>query len=311
MRLKIYVFVLVLLVCSVTNAQKVKEVSVCNEQGKLIGTYTLPKGVKNPPVVIFISGSGPTDRDGNNPMASNNSLKLLSDALVAQGIATIRYDKQGVGGSSKATKPEAELVFQDFVKDLVLWIDFAHNQKGLGEITLIGHSEGSLIALLAAEQREVKQVISIAGAGRPIDEILIEQVSAQDEKLGAETRGILEKLKRGEEIETISRDLSQLFRASVRPYILSWMAIDPSVVASRLKVPVVVIQGDKDIQVSVKDAIRLHELANISSYHLIKGMNHVLKYIEGDLMENRLSYMNATLPVMQELIDVIVPKIKE
>jgi uncharacterized protein len=309
--MKVFIALLFLVFFSFSYSQKTKEVSISNAQGKLYGTLTLPKKVKNPPVAIFISGSGPTDRDGNNPMAKNNSLKFLSDELVANGVATLRYDKQGIGASKNATKSsESELVFDDFVEDLRLWIDFIQKQKGLGEITLIGHSEGSLIALLAAQTKPVKQVISIAGAGRPIQEILVEQVSAQDPKMGLETKEIVAQLAKGQKVDKVSRDLAPLFRESVQPYLISWMQIDPAKVVAGLKVPVIVIQGDKDIQVSVQDAVRLHAAAKNGTYHLIKGMNHILKYIPGDALENRMSYMNGSLSVMPELVQIIVEKMK-
>jgi alpha/beta superfamily hydrolase len=290
--------------------QKERIVTINNAQGKLEGTLTIPKKVKQPPVAIFIAGSGPTDRDGNNPFAKNNSLKYLSDALVKNCIATLRYDKQGVGASAGATKPEKDLVFEDFVDDLILWIDWIKQEYDFGEITLIGHSEGSLIALLAAQKREVKQVVSLAGAGRPIDVVLEEQLTAQDMKLGMEARSIMEHLKRGEAVPEISRDLKTLFRESVRPFLVSWMALNPAEIAGELNVPIVVIQGDKDIQVSVEDAVKLHEGAKAGSYHLIPGMNHILKFIAGDITENRLSYMNGSLPIMFEVVDIITAKIK-
>jgi uncharacterized protein len=290
--------------------QKERTVAINNPQGKLEGTLTLPKKVKQPPVAIFIAGSGPTDRDGNNPFAKNNSLKYLSDALVKEGIATLRYDKQGVGASAGASKAEKELVFENFVEDLILWIDFIDQEYDFSEITLIGHSEGSLIALLAAQKRGVKQVVSLAGAGRPIDVVLEEQLSAQDMKLGMESRSIMERLKRGEEVPEISRDLKTLFRESVRPFLVSWMALNPSEIAGELNVPVVVIQGDKDIQVSIEDAIKLYEGAKMGSYHLIPGMNHILKFIAGDITENRLSYMNGSLPIMFEVVEIIAARMK-
>ncbi len=145
-----------LIIVFFSNAQKEKEVSISNSNGKVYGTLTLPKGKKSDiPVALIIAGSGPTDRDGNNPFMKNNSLKMLSDSLVKMGVATLRYDKQGIGASASASKPEMELTVEDFIQDVKLWIEFLQSNKKTGPITLIGHSEGSFFALAAAQDTPV------------------------------------------------------------------------------------------------------------------------------------------------------------
>lgn len=286
-------------------AQKEKEVSISNSNGKVYGTLTLPKGKKSDiPVALFIAGSGPTDRNGNNPFMKNNSLKMLSDSLVKLGVATLRYDKQGIGASASASKPEIELTVEDFILDVKLWIEFLRSNKKLGGITLIGHSEGSFFALAAAQDKPVKQVVSLAGAGRRIDEVILEQLGAQDENLAADAKIIFDSLKVSLLVNQVNPNLMSLFRKSIQPYIISWMKYDPAKLVSTLSCPVFVIQGDQDIQVQIQDARLLVGQNRHAQLHMIEGMNHIFKKVEGDRDANMMTYIDPNIPIMTELVDV-------
>jgi len=131
--------------------------------GNLYGTLLLPQSKRKVPVVLIISGSGPTDRDGNSPLLKgpNNSLKLLAEGLASNGIASLRYDKRGVGQTGKEmllaaqtakTVPrEVDLRFDAFIGDAVLWGQQLRGDKRFSTVTIAGHSEGSLIGMIAAE----------------------------------------------------------------------------------------------------------------------------------------------------------------
>lgn len=289
-----------------TLGQKEKEVFITNPQGKVYGTLTIPKVKgKEIPVALIIAGSGPTDRNGNNPFMKNNSLKMMSDSLINMGIATLRYDKQGIGESSAATKPEIELTVEDFIADVKLWLQFLDNHKKLGEITIIGHSEGSLFALAAAQDYSVKRVISIAGAGRRIDKVIIEQLGAQDIKLADEASVIFDSLRRGIPVDNVSPNLQALFRKSIQPYIVSWLKYNPADLVSSLKCPVYIIQGDKDIQVQIEDARLLVGQNKHAKLYVVDGMNHILKPVEGDRDTNMMTYIDPKLPIVQAFVDVL------
>ena len=90
--------------------------------GTLHGTLDLPNGTSPCPVVVIIAGSGPTDRDGNQALMKNNSLKLLGQALAAKGIAALRYDKRGIAESVAAAPREDNLRFEAYVADVVQWV---------------------------------------------------------------------------------------------------------------------------------------------------------------------------------------------
>lgn len=152
------------------------------KEGQIKGKLLFPGGVKTCPVVLVIAGSGPTDMDGNSAVGNlrNNSLKFLAEGLAANGIASLRFDKRGIGTSASAGKEEAKLRFEDYVNDVTGWIDYLSKEKRFTTITVAGHSEGALIGMLACQNRpKVKGYISIAGAGRPAYEIIEAQVAAQ------------------------------------------------------------------------------------------------------------------------------------
>ncbi|WP_197088647.1 alpha/beta hydrolase [Rufibacter radiotolerans] len=122
------------------------------EKGNLKGTLLSPAGAKKMPVVLLISGSGPTDRDGNNPAMKNNSLKMVAEGLQAQGIASLRYDKRGIAESKAAGISEADLRFDQYAQDATAWAQKLKQDKRLSKVIILGHSEGSLIGMIAARE---------------------------------------------------------------------------------------------------------------------------------------------------------------
>jgi alpha/beta superfamily hydrolase len=148
--------------------------------GDIYGTLKVPVNNKPIPVALIIVGSGPTDRNGNQPQMKNNSLKMLSDALFYNNIATLCFDKRGIAESKAAGKNEADLRFDDYVDDVRSWIDYLAKDKRFSEIVIIGHSEGSLIGMIAAQNdKRASKYISIAGIGEPAANVLKEQLEKQ------------------------------------------------------------------------------------------------------------------------------------
>jgi len=272
--------------------------------GELSGTLTVPILKGTFPVALIIAGSGPTDRNGNNAQMKNNSLQMLAQELAAQGIASLRYDKRGIGKSASAMISEEQLRFENYVEDAKAWVAQLKTDPRFRKLIVIGHSEGSLIGMLACEQADV--FVSLAGAGRPIDVILKEQLAVQLEGkkklLRAANEGI-SKLKKGELVEDAPVELFGLFRPSVQPYMISWMKYDPAVEISKLNIPIVIIQGTTDIQVQVKDAELLHQACPLNSKLIvIEGMNHIFKLAPSDRLKNIETYSNPELPLAEELV---------
>ena len=279
--------------------------------GELSGTLTVPILKGTFPVALIIAGSGPTDRNGNNAQMKNNSLLLLAHELAAQGIASIRYDKRGIGASKGALISEENLRFENYAEDAKAWAAQLKADARFNKLIVIGHSEGSLLGLLACEQADV--FVSLAGAGRPIDVILKEQLAVQlkgkKKLLRAADEG-LSKLKKGELVEDAPVELFGLFRPSVQPYMISWMKYDPAVEISKLKIPVIIIQGTTDLQVQVKDAELLHAASPSSRYILIEGMNHIFKLAPSDREKNIETYSNPELPLAEELLRTLLLELR-
>jgi alpha-beta hydrolase superfamily lysophospholipase len=233
----------------------------------------------------------------------NNSLLLLAHELAAQGRASIRYDKRGIGASKGALISEENLRFENYAEDAKAWVAQLKADSRFNKLIIIGHSEGSLLGLLACEQADV--FVSLAGAGRPIDVILKEQLAVQlkgkKKLLRAANEGI-SKLKQGKLVEDAPVELFGLFRPSVQPYMMSWMKYDPAVEISKLKIPIVIIQGSTDLQVQVKDAELLHAASPGSRYIIIEGMNHIFKLAPSDREKNIETYSNPELPLAPGLV---------
>jgi len=287
-------------------AQKTDTLFITIDGAKLHTVLTTPATAGKVPLAIFIAGSGPTDLDGNNPMMKNNSLRYLSDALVANNIATLRFDKYGIAKSADPAFDESKLTFDRYVNDVIALID-QMKAKGFTNIYLVGHSEGSLIGLAAAQKAKINGFVSVAGAGFPADEILKTQLKPQlPPDIYKQTVGLIDSLKSGNQVTSAPVALYSLFRPSVQPYMISWFKYSPVELMSKISCPTLIIQGDKDVQISIADAENLAKAAKNGKLVIVKGMNHVLKTISGDTQENMASYSNPALPVNAELSKAII-----
>lgn len=285
-----------------------------NDNVRLRGTLTHPGDTTRAvPLAILIAGSGPTDRNGNNPQMENNSLRMLADSLAAAGIASLRYDKRGIGASRTAGLKEEDLRMDDYADDLRAWIEHYAQDGRFTGIVLIGHSEGSLVGLIAAQDNPaVKAFVSIAGAGCSADRLLKRQLGAQSPLLLALCNPIIDSLKAGKTVEAVPAQLSALFRPSVQPYLISWFRHDPTRLIASLSCPVLIVQGDKDIQVSTEDADSLAAVQPSARAVVIRGMSHVLKTTDTtDRMAQMVKvYMDPTLPLNGELVQELTSFIK-
>ena len=282
-----------------------KVVSLETGTGKLEGTLLTSdfKDIKT--VALIIAGSGPTNRDGNNPTMINNSLKMLANGLSNIGISSLRYDKRGIGKSKSSGLKESDLRFENYIDDAKSWIEYLNNQSGFEKIVVIGHSEGSLIGMVASQHKSVDKFVSIAGAGQPIDQTIREQLKAQPPVVLEQSAPILDKLLQGETVENVPAFLNSLFRPSVQPYMISWFKYDPQKEISKLNKPVLIVHGSTDIQVSLIDADKL-AAANINADKvIIQKMNHIFKEASLDRQSNFKTYNQPDLPIKPELVQVI------
>ena len=280
--------------------------------GEIFGTLTMPDGVEKPPVAIIIAGSGPTDRNGNSTMGlMNNAYQMMAHRLAEHGIASLRYDKRGIAASRAAVQNESDLTFDVYIGDVVSWIGLLRFGDRFNGIFVAGHSEGATLGLIASLRTPVNGYISIAGAGRPIDQVLREQLAAQlPPAMLAESNLILDSQKSGHLVEEVNPMLVSLYRPSVQPYLISWLKYNPAEEMAKLKIPVLIVQGTTDLQVGVDDAGRLAEALPDAKLLLIENMNHVLKEAGTDLQQNMGSYYDPERPLKEELVEELVAFIR-
>lgn len=278
------------------------------DTGKIHGVLELPAAAvaKSPvPLAILIAGSGPTDRNGNNPQMKNNSLKYLAQELNTKGIATLRYDKRGVGKSAGAAIKETDLRFEHFIEDAQAWVDLLHEDSRFSEIYVIGHSEGALIGAVVAQSPKVDGYVSLAGAGQPAQDVLASQLKAQPKMVWDAAEPVLKALAQGKTVKNPPFMLQALFRPSIQPYLISWFQYDPRTVVQKLAQmhkPVLIMQGDQDIQVSVKDAQNLAKANPEAKLVIMPGMNHIFKAVPaGDRNANIASYNQPDTPLISGL----------
>jgi pimeloyl-ACP methyl ester carboxylesterase len=283
-------------------------VTLVTPTGTIYGTLELPAAKTPVPVVLIIAGSGPTDRNGNSKAlpGQNNSLKYLADGLASHGIASLRYDKRGIGESAAAATKEEDLRFDMYVDDAAGWLKQLRADKRFTTVSVAGHSEGSLIGMIAARQAGADGYISLEGAGRKPEDILVEQLSPQlPPAMMATTKHLLDLISAGAppDTTTVPPVLMSLFRPSVRPYMISWFRYDPAVEISKLTVPALIVQGTTDIQTSMTDAKALAAGYPAARFLAIDGMNHVLKNAPPGRAEQMPIYSDPSIPVVPKLID--------
>jgi pimeloyl-ACP methyl ester carboxylesterase len=324
-----YVFSLVLLTCLSALGQTNETIRYAitqptNVSLTLEGTLTLPAGATKPvPVVLLIAGSGPTDRDGN----SNSGLKsdvfnMLADSLAHQGIAVARYDKRGSGTNlvhaATVIKPQDHR-FDFYVSDAVGFIRQLQTDRRFSGVFVAGHSEGSLVGMLAARQTNANGFISLAGAGRNIVDVLKEQGRrlGNPAEIQGEVDSALDSLKQGYTVHPRNPILKRQLAPATQPGLISWMKYDPATELNAYPKPVLIIQGRKDLQVSVADAERLNAARAASGQAstrllLFNDMNHVLKNVAGTSQaDNFATYTKTDLPLTPGLATAIAQFVKQ
>lgn len=274
--------------------------TISAQPAPLHGTLLAPEGQARAAVLI-LPGSGPTDRDGNNPMGvAAATYRKLAEGLAAQGIASVRFDKRGVAQSAAAAPNEADFTFDHNIADARLWIDETLARTGMRCVWLVGHSEGALVALATAKDNDPRicGLVLLAGAGRKAGDVLREQIAAApltpELRLAAETA--LFELEAGRTVDA-PRELAVLFRPSVQPYMISWLALDPADLIVDFNGPIMIGHGTTDLQTTMADAEALHAANWNTKLVVWEGVNHPLKTAPADRAANLATYGDPTLPL--------------
>ncbi|MCH3883068.1 MULTISPECIES: alpha/beta hydrolase [Tenacibaculum] len=301
--IRLITYLIVILIGFTTSFAQVKseEILIKNEGVELPGTLSFSE--EKTPLLIWIHGSGGVDRNGNTPQY----IKQFRDSINANKIAFFSYDKRTANKNNIVFLKQGVL-FNDFVLDAKTVINHFKKDNRFSEIILVGHSQGSLIAMLASEKTD--KYISLAGAGETIDKTLVRQLSAQNPVLGQSVKSHLKELMETGTIKEVNPMLAGMFSKQNLPFLRSWISINPTDEIKKITLPILILNGTKDLQVPVKDAENLHNANPSSKLVLIKNMNHVLKDIQKD-QDNLKSYYSADFPLSTTLIKTVVTFVKK
>lgn len=288
------------------------DIEAAGPHGPLKGTLSGETGGDRP-VILIIPGSGPTDRDGNSPLGVQAApYRLLAEGLARKGVASVRIDKRGMFASAGAVPDANAVTIADYVRDTGAWVKAIAKRTGARCVWLLGHSEGGLVALAAAAQRpdDVCGLVLVSTAGRPLGDVLKEQLQANPANaplLEPASRAI-DTLTAGRRVDpaTLPQPLAPLFSPAVQGFLISAFALDPAKLIGEVSKPVLILQGERDVQVSVADAERLKRAKPNASLALLPDTNHVLKQVaSGDRGANLATYADPSLPIAPGVVDAI------
>ncbi len=267
------------------------------------GSLVTPYSDQEVPLVIFIMDAGAINRDGNDRMSKNDTFKQLAYELAKSGIATYRYDKRLFKMDGLGIK-EHEISFDHYIEDVKSIVNYFNKNKNYNKIIIAGHGQGSLIGMIAA-QNKADAFISIAGNAKSIDEVIVEQIAKQAPGLDKSAAIAFKQLKESGRATGYEPALESIFRYNLQPFMRSWLQYDPSYEISQLEIPILIIHGDKDIQVELSQAEKLKESAPQAEYLIVNNMNHILKEIKADRLENQKSYNESWRKIMPEVLNGI------
>jgi uncharacterized protein len=278
--------------------------------GTIFGTLLLPPRPLPVPVALIIADSGATDRNGNGPtLQLNMYAKLAYELADCGGIASVRYDKRGISASHVPGSSESDMRFETYADDAAAWVAKLRSDERFSRVAIVGHGEGSLVGMLAAQRAPVDAYVSLDGAGFPVATTLCAQLQAQLESypdLAAKVELILATLANGKTVAeaNVPAELMELFRPSVQPYLISWLKYDPCAEIAKVTAPVTIIAGTNDRQVPIEDGRALAAAVPSAAFETIDGMTHVLTNDPGSTDEEQLTgaYVDAERPLDTSLI---------
>jgi pimeloyl-ACP methyl ester carboxylesterase len=286
------------------------EVTAPGPLGNLAGTLLDPD--PRAPLVLIVPGSGSTDRDGNNRYGvAGGPYRQLAEALAKRGVATLRIDKRGMFASRAAVADGNRVTITEYATDVRNWVDAARKRTGRSCVWLLGHSEGGLVVLAAAQQPEgICGVVLVSAAGRPLAAIMREQFRANpaNAPLLEPLLAMVDTLEAGKHADTaaLPPPLPALFPDAVQDFMIDMFRYDPPKLAGALKLPLLATQGDRDVQIGPGDARALAGARPGATLVVVPGMTHVLRIAASEGRAASIAtYGDAALPVAPALADAI------
>jgi hypothetical protein len=305
----------VLMSIAISTAVAVAEISAPGPSGPLAGTYVDAGAAA--PVVLIIPGSGPTDRDGNNPLGVTAApYRLLAETLATKGVSSVRIDKRGMFGSKAAIADANAVTIGDYAADVHNWVGAIRRRTKVRCVWVLGHSEGGLVALAAAQSPAgICGVILVSTPGQKMGSLIREQLRANPANAPVLEPALkaIDSLEQGKTIDVTGMHpaLQRLFAPQVQGFLIDAFARDPVKLAGSLQVPTLIVQGERDIQVSAVDARALATAQPRAKLVLIPAMNHLLKDVaSADRPANLATYADPSLPVDPTLVDEVAGFVK-
>lgn len=288
------------------------EVEIQGPRGPLRGTMLVPETVQRPPIALIVPGSGPTDRDGNSAFGVRASTyRLLAEGLAARGIATVRTDKRGLGGSRDAVPDPYDVSIRAYAGDTLNWIAEIRRETGAPCVWIVGHSEGGLIALAAARHApDICGVVLLAVPGRPLAEVLREQLrkNPANASILNQADGVIDDLDAGKTVDVtnLTPNVAAFFAPHLQRFWIDLFAHDPARMMSDYKGPALIVQGERDLQVSIEDAYSLKDANAQAVLRLLPDTNHVLKAVAtDDPAANVATYADPALPLAPGVVPAV------
>ncbi len=268
-----------------------EEIEFVNDEANatLSGTITYPVGYiqgKKVPVVVMVTGSGPQNRDSE--IYEHKPFLIIADYLARNGYATLRYDDRCVGKSTGRFQAETT---KEVAKDAALAVKYLRDTKKFSKIGVLGHSEGGNVAFMLGADKLIDFAITMAGVGVQGDECLYQQ-------------GIAIAKQSGQEYQLTKEQLRKYLIGTMSPWYEFFLDYDPASDISKTTCPVLVMNGEKDLQViassnveAIKGNLPKNKKSQVKIY---PGLNHLFQECTTGLPTEYINIEQTISPIVLE-----------
>ncbi len=285
---------------------KIKTASSTIEGVLRVPKTSISAGTAQNTLVFIVPDASGTDRDGNMGDGIKAApYRHLSENLAANGIATFRYDKRGVGNSTfeGENKP---IVFEDFIGDAQKCLDSLRASGKFSKIIVAGHGEGALVGMILAQRTPFDGFVSLAASAKRIDSFMVDQVRRGSPELAYALRVVYDKWEKNEPVDSFPKAIKDYIHPALKPFVIDMMRFMPTVEIAKVRVPTLIIHGKTDVSVPFASGVRLSKAKPDAQFYLHESMNHVLKDGDLNLLDTKKVNENPNLPLSTGLVSTIV-----